>query len=247
MENDPNKNQGNSLIATVLTFGSTLIAVISWLTGSHPLPMWAVVIVSSFLIFAIIVLLFKPAKYLYSKWTAQRKALKLAERYHPEIKNCLFKMIREIDTQRGDNVIGAVFELQGKGHFLFDVGETNRIRSLIAITLERIKISNFRDLENLTRMTENLVFQYHTLCLSIQNNLEKLRIEATENITHPVRTNWQVFWQKWEIGVRNQRDFIRKWEDLAESINSDLEEKLILCGFKPLPLGIDIPPLSHLS
>lgn len=156
-------------------------------------------------------------------------------------------MIREIDTQRGDNVIGSVFDLQAKGFNLFDVGEVNRISSLIAITLERIKISNFRDLKNLTRMTENLVFQYHTLCLSIQKNLEKLRIEATENTTHPVRNYWKGFWQIWEIGVRNQRDFIRKWEDLAELINSDLEEKLSLCGFQSLPLGIDIPPFPHWS
>ena len=247
MENDPNKNQGNSLIATVLTFGSTLIAVISWLTGSHPFPMWAVVIVSLFLILAILTLIFKPIRYMYSKWIGRRKALKLAERYHPEIKNCLLKMIREIDTQRGDNVIGSVFDLQAQGFNLFDVGEVNRISSLIAITLERIKISNFRDLDNLIKMTENLVFQYHTLCLSIQKNLEHLRIKATEDIKHPARTHWQAFWQKWEIGVKNQRDFIRKWEDLAEAINNDLEEKLSLCGFKSLPLGIDIPPLPYLS
>lgn len=194
MENDSNNNQGNSLIATVLTFGSISIAVISWLTtGSHPLPMWAVVIVTSFLIFAIIVFLFKPAKYLHSKWTGRRKSLKLAEKYHPEIKNCLLKMLREIDTRRGDNVIGSVFDLQAKGFNLFDVGEVNRISSLVAITLERIKISNFRDLENLIRMTENLVFQYNDLCLSIQNNLEKLRIEATKDIKHTARTHCRRF------------------------------------------------------
>jgi hypothetical protein len=247
MENDPNKNQGNSLIATVLTFGSTLIAVISWLTGSHPLPMWAVVIVSSFLIFAIIVLLFKPSKYLYSKWTAQRKALKLAEKYYPRIKDCLMKMKREIDFQRGDNVVGPVFELGRNGFRLFDIGETNRISSLTELTLERLKISNFRDLENLTKTTENLVFQYNTLCLSIQNNLEGLRIEATKDSKHQVRSHWQAFWQKWEIGVRNQRDFIRKWDDLAQEINSNLEQKLNLIGFESLPLGIDIPPLPHWS
>ena len=247
MENDSNKNKENSLIATILTLGSTLIAFISWFTGSHPLPKWAVAIVFLFLILASLTLIFKPIRYLYTKWIARRKALKLAEKYHPEIKNCLLKMIREIDTQRGDNVIGSVFYLQAKGFNLFDVGEVNRISSLIAITLERIKISNFRDLKNLTRMTENLVFQYHTLCLSIQKNLEKLRIEATENTTHPVRNYWKSFWQIWEIGVRNQRDFIRKWEDLAESINSDLEEKLSLCGFQSLPLGIDIPPPFYLS
>ena len=65
---------------------------------------------------------------------------------------------------------------------------------MIEIVSERLAVSkDGNDLENITKTIDNLIFQYNTECLRIQENIEKLRIEATGNLQHPLRNHWHRF------------------------------------------------------
>lgn len=215
----------------ILPAGSLLVATVSFLSKAKGIPSWAIIILVSFITIAGLVLLIPFLRWMVLRWYEFKKAKSLAKVFYPEMRDCMNNLVKELELNRTDNVIGVIRDLCGKGlaNDLSQLMEkTDRIINWVFITRKLLEEPRAKDISILANATNTAVFQYNVICIHAEGDLEKLRVEVINNPDHILRKNWSAVTKRWEVAKDNQRTFIRNCEDIFRKLNIKNQERNFL-------------------
>lgn len=166
-----------------------------------------------------------------SKCIKYKEEKNLGEEFYPDMRDCINNLVKELELNRTDNVVGVIRDLSGKG-ILSDMSQlieqTDRIINWVCITKKLFENPRSKDISLLAQAINTAVFQYNAMCIHAEEDLEKLRKDVIKNSDHVVRKDWSDLKKRWEVAKDNQRGFIRSWENVIRRLNVKNQERNFL-------------------